>query len=539
MTKRYEWYQKKHFLIVSEVNEFRLQLTKMLESFGVRRIQTAKDLSTAQELYLRQQPHFVICDYHFSNDSDGLQLLRQLQEQGHYKYRSAFIICCAERSADFVKASLLHSPDEIWHPPLQKVEVRRQLDNLMVKKAALRHIEEALDKFDYQQAVKLAQEKLGRVPKLALQCLRMMALAFIRQSNASSALQVYERVLNNAEHSWAHLGRAVCQQELGHFLDCIDSCELVLRKHAYCTDAYLLKAEALEQVGELQQAAEALSRAADISKNNTQVLRRLGRLALRLRDMQTFTSSFRRLIAVADANPAVQLRPDDLVNYARSLFAGFLSHGPVKGKRFLNDLQEVLKRQQRHFADQPQIALAFQLIFARMMAAQQQPDKASSLIDEVIEHCLSLHPELLLREEAELTYEACPDIQAAAQLHQQVNRGETVLYPVKPDAERGQSLNREGMALFQKNQLTAAKQRFVDAFRFAPDNVSIALNLLQTLLKLMEQQGRNDDDIDSCRRCILAAQSLPQADNRRGHLDVLTIKLNDIRYRQQEDTANV
>jgi len=539
MTKRYEWYAKKHFLIISEVAEFRIHLTKMLESFGVKRIQTAKDITVAQALYARQPAHYVISDFEYQNGSDALQLLRNLQLRGEYKFRSVFIVCCSAHQLDRVRSALFHAPDDIWQPPLQKADVRARLDQLMVMKAALKHIETALDQAEYQSAVQLAQEKVGRVPKLAFQCLRMMALAFIRQGEFEQALQVYQRVLKNAEHAWALLGQAICQQELGQYLNCIESCDLVLDKHSYCVDAYLQKAESLGQLNQLPQAHQQLTRATELEANNLQVLRKLGRLSLQLKDMDTFASCFRKMMTVADSNATIALDTEDWINYARGLFYLFLNKGPVRGKRFLNELQELLKKQQRRFNDAPQAVLALQLIQARMMAHQNDPDGANQLIDEVLERCLSLHPELMLREEAELTYEACPDLSAAEQLHQELNQGMTIIYPVAPDHERSQTLNRDGMNLYQQGKFTAAKQRFIDAFRYAPDSVSVALNLLQTLLKLMEQQGRNEDDIDRCRRCLLAAQSMPQADKRRQHLDVLTIKLNDIRYRQQEDQADV
>lgn len=537
MTKRFAWYQNKHFVIVSGIAEYRLHLTALLESFGARRIQAVKDTASALDLYRRRAPDYIICDYHLGTGSNGLQLLRQVIENGDYKFRCGFIVSCAERDLDEVRAALIHSPDDIWTVPLQKDQVRQRLTNLIAQKAALKSIEEALDDQNYQLAIQLAQEKVGRVPKLAIHCLRMMATAFMRQGDHENAKQVYARILSNEELDWALLGRASCQLESGDDLDCIETCDQVLARHNFCIDAYLFKAEALERLGELQQAAEQLARAAEFAPTEPAVMRKLGRLALRLRDVPTFASCFRRMVKLAESDSAIQLRSDDLVHYARGLFAMFLAVAPIKGKRFLNELQDVLRKQRRRFVDEPQVALPFQLIEARMLAHQNFPDRADSLIDEVLENCLQLHPELLLREEIELTYEACPDSPVAVKLHEQVNAGETVIYSVKPDAVRSQNLNREGMNCFQQGELTAAKQRFIDAFRYAPDNISVALNLLQTLLKIMERQGRNDDDIDRCRRCVLAAQALPTADNRRNHLDVLKVKLNDIRYRVQKEVS--
>jgi len=288
-------------------------------------------------------------------------------------------------------------------------------------------------------------------------------------------------------------------------------------------------------LGEHQQACETLQRALEHAPAEPYILRRLGRLALRTRDNTLFASCYRRLFTLATADATLQLKDEDFVHYARGLFMKFLADGPMRGKRFLSELQDVLRKQSRRFADNPQIYLPFQLINARMLAHQYAPQEATHIIDEILESCLTLQPELLLREEAELTFVACPELPAAKKLHETLNQGDSVIYTVEPDAERGQLLNRQGMELFEMGQFTTAKQRFIDAFRYAPDNVSVALNLLQTLLKLMDDQGRNDDDIDRCRRCVLAAQGLSNSDNRRGHLNTLRIKLNNMRY---QPTAN-
>src|SRR5690606_37928687 len=136
----------KRFLIVSEVVEFRLHLQAMLESFGAQRVQAVKDPQNALESYQRRTPDFVITDYHFHHSLSGLQLLRRLQDGGHYKFGSRFIVWCGERDLDEAKAELMHSPDDIWVTPLKKSEVRKHLDNLLVQKAAMRPIDEALDK---------------------------------------------------------------------------------------------------------------------------------------------------------------------------------------------------------------------------------------------------------------------------------------------------------------------------------------------------------------------------------------------------------
>lgn len=538
MNKRIDWYQNKHFLILSDNAELRMQLTALLKDFGVKRILTARTTAEAIAAYLRQQPHYVIADYELSAYATGLDFLRGLTDSQQYRFGSGFILCCSPQHRELLNQAHTDAIDQVWTPPLQKLEVRKQLDSLIAKKAALRQIQVALDTGEYQTAVTIAQEKVNRVPKLAFDCLQMMAIGLLRQGQTSAAQQVYERVLRNADLGWAQLGLANCQYELGQYLDVVESCQQVINQHHYCVAAYHLSARALIQLQQYQPAAEQLQRALDMLPNDVELLRRSAWVALRQRQLDSFARCYRRLITVANDNDSVALMAADYVNYARGLFHQYCLAGPLQGARFLTELQEVLKRQQRRWQEHPQLLLPLRLIQARMHSQQQRQAEADSLIDEVLSECLSLQPELLLREEIELTAQHCTDSEPAQQLHQQVNQGFTVIYPVEHDAERAQTLNRQGMELFQQQRLTAAKQRFVDAFRYDPTHPSIALNLLQTLLRLLEQHHDElpitefQEDIDRARRCILTAQTLPQSDNRRHHLTVLTTRLNTLRYRQ-------
>lgn len=544
MNKRIDWYQNKHFLIFSDNAELRMQLTSLLKDFGVKRILTARTAAEAKAAYLRQQPHYVIADYQLSTYATSLDFLRALTKAQAYRFGSGFILCCSPQFRELLSQAHGDAIDQLWTPPLQKAEVRKQLDSLIAKKAALHQIQAALDAGDYQNAVIIAQEKVNRVPKLAFDCLQMMAIGFIRQGEISAAQQVYERVLRNADLGWAQLGLAHCQYELGRYLDVVENCQQVLNQHHYCVAAYQLSARALIQLQQYPPAAELLQRALEMLPNDAELLRLTAWVALRQRQLDSFARCYRRLVLVANDNDSVDLTAADYVNYARGLFHQYRAAGPLQGMRFLTELQEVLKRQQRRWQEHPQFLLPLRLIQARMHAQQQRQAEADSIIDAVLSECLSLEPELLLREEIELTAQHCAESESAQQLHQQVNQGLTVIYPVEHDPERAQALNRQGMELFQQQRLTAAKQRFVDAFRYDASHPSIALNLLQTLLRLMEQQHATDpndhfhEDIDRARRCILAAQALPQSDNRRHHLNVLTTRLNTLRYRQPEATIN-
>ncbi|HSC84972.1 MAG TPA: tetratricopeptide repeat protein, partial [Pseudomonas sp.] len=80
-------------------------------------------------------------------------------------------------------------------------------------------------------------------------------------------------------------------------------------------------------------------------------------------------------------------------------------------------------------------------------------------------------------------------------------------------AKEAVELNRQGVRAYQLGRATDALELFRRALALQPKNISIALNVAQSLLRLGTEQLGSEAQ-DECRACLDAVSMIPASDPR-------------------------
>ena len=117
-------------LVVDDMPDIRVALTKMLRTFGAEQIDFVANGDQAIEACSSRTYQLVLCDYNLGDGRDGQQVLEELRFRNQLNNTSIFVMVTAESSREMVLGALEYQPDDYITKPITLPFLRQRLDRV-------------------------------------------------------------------------------------------------------------------------------------------------------------------------------------------------------------------------------------------------------------------------------------------------------------------------------------------------------------------------------------------------------------------------
>ncbi|WP_229491420.1 response regulator [Massilia sp. HP4] len=305
----------KHYLIVDDFVGIRQLLRESLRSLGARNIDQASSGGEAMGLLNKLRYDVVLCDYNLGEGKNGQQVLEEARMRQLLMPSSVFVMVSAEKSVESVMGAAEHQPDAYLVKPITEGVLLTRLNRVWRRKQIFRLIDQAFIEKDYLRAARLCDDQIAASRVHEIELLRMKARMLERSGQPARAREVYEKVLAQREYHWARAGLGKIRMADGDFEQARQMFQTVIAENRHYIDAYDQLAKAYQGMGQHEEAAAVLERAAKMSPNSVPRQRHLGQAALRLGNVPMAEKAFRKCLVIGEYS--IRKAPDDYLGLAR------------------------------------------------------------------------------------------------------------------------------------------------------------------------------------------------------------------------------
>jgi len=491
----------KHYLIVDDFVGIRQLLRESLRSLGARNIDQASSGGEAMGLLGKLRYDVVLCDYNLGEGKNGQQVLEEARVRQLLLPSSVFVMVSAEKSVESVMGAAEHQPDAYLVKPITEGVLLTRLNRVWRRKQIFRLIDQAFVEKDYLRAARLCDEQIAANRVHVIELLRMKARMLERSGQPARAREVYEQVLAQREYHWARAGLGKIRLADGEFEQARQMFQTVIAENRHYIDAYDQLAKAYQGMGQHEEAAAVLERAARLSPNSVPRQRHLGQAALRLGNVPLAEKAFRKCLVIGEYS--IRKAPDDYLGLAR-----------VCGlKNNTKDALQLLLLAQREFGSEHEHMVLRAKITEGLIYhesgdyqnARRCGDELVGLLDadprrpgtdiciematllfavgvkgtpgEVLAHVIrNNHDNTLLQDEVQKIFD-----------HARLSdEGAAIIRAARKEAV---DLMNQGVVLWKTGKLPDAVKWMRSSRERLPDNVRVLFNAVQILISFMQQNG--------------------------------------------------
>ncbi len=364
---------KKRVLIVDRHPPAREALRVMLSALGVAAVHGAGNTAEVVRQVKSFRFDIVLSDFILEDGRDGQQLLEELRHAHLIPLATVYMIITGERSYNNVVALAELAPDDYLIKPFNAEQLRQRLVRCIYKKHVLHHIYEQIEKGALQEAIAACDRVVQQHPAYVYDALRFKGELLHSLGRTREAEEVYRRVLEGRVVPWARMGLATALLARG----ALDEAEKLAQQLTVDAPDFLAAYDFLAAVhetrGQLQEAQEALQRAAQVSPNNTLRQRLVGDVAVRNGDLLAAEKAYGKVLERHRGSSLKSV--DDFANLARVL----VDRGDSAASR------RIVAELRRDWRGDKLAELAALATESRCAQADGEGGRAQQLLDQALE----------------------------------------------------------------------------------------------------------------------------------------------------------
>jgi CheY-like chemotaxis protein/Flp pilus assembly protein TadD len=517
-------YHQKSFLIVDDFSDFRSSVRSMLRELGVKYVDTADTGEQALRMCAQKSYDFILQDFHLGDGKkNGQQVLEDLMIEKLISHESVFVMVTAETSQAMVLSALEHEPDAYLTKPFNRSGLAQRLERLVQRKTLLKPILQALDRNKpvavLNACIALCKQDIRYSPL----CLRYRADA-LRDLNQNEALErLYDSIIADRPLPWAFAGLGKLLFKRGQVSQAKGVYEKALKVFPMMPALYDGMADVLVAEGDTKGAQRVLEEAIRLSPLAVRRQALLGKLAMTNEDFETASKAYRQAVA-----QGAQSRFKDAESNL-GLAHALISKGSEKGldTRTRLEINTTLSAVAKENPSDPGLQIRARLMKATSLllndaeTAEKLTEQAMMRLDGM-EQFMSAEAALLVAKQLQMLGQAsagasmlknCAEIYgddpAVMQGIAKLTDDPTILNAGNAAAD----LNRQGVRVYKTGNLVEARDVFRKALALQPKNISIALNMAQSLLHGTDASAPSVE-LEECRACLKTVGLMPDTDPR-------------------------
>jgi len=495
-------FSKLRILIVDDFSEMRRNLRRMLENFGITKIQEAADASQTLALIATNDFDIIFCDYNLGNGRNGQQILEEIKYRKLIRPDTAFVMVTAEVGQDMVLSAVEYKPDDYLTKPFVSAVLKKRTEKMLNRKQRLAKIKTAIEQGALQKALELCNERLAESPRNIYDYLQLKGDILLSLGEQQQAKALYTGIVDTRPLPWAQYGLGRVEESLSNYSEACDIYEALISEHKLYMDAYDRLADCYIKRDDSKHAQSILTQATNLSPRQITRQRELGRVAHDNGDYNTATHSLRRAVKLGRDSYLKSL--DDYTGLARTMAANGEGKDALKiidnarrefkGRSDLNLQTAVIEsivyqkmgksdlaRQAMESAGikgdlaSTEVPIDITLELARTHLERSEKDEALVILNGLLQN-FNEDPAIVAK-----VQKLFEEFQLSAEYH-------ALLASVQKEIS---DINNSGVTLVKQGELDEAITLFQDAAKRLPKNKTVNLNAAQVLIMKMNQNGSN------------------------------------------------
>jgi len=515
-------YHQKRFLIVDDFSDFRSSVRSMLRELGVKDVDTADTGEQAVKMCAQKSYDFILQDFHLGDGKkNGQQVLEDLMVEKLISHEAVFVMVTAETSQAMVLSALEHEPDAYLTKPFNRSGLAQRLERLEQRKTLLKPILQALDRGKPVEVLNACIALCKQDIRYSPLCLRYRADA-LRDLNQNEALErLYDSIIADRPLPWAFAGLGKLLFKRGQVAQAKGVYEKALKAFPLMPSLYDGMADVLVAEGDTKGAQRVLEEAIRLSPLAVRRQALLGKLAMANEDFDTASRAYRQAVA-----QGAQSRFKDAESNL-GLAHALISKGSERGldTRTRLEINTTLSAVAKENPSDPS------LLLNDAETADKLTEQAMMRLDGM-EQFMSPEAALLVAKQLQMLGQAeagnsmlksCAEIYgddpAVMKDIAKLTDDPTILSSSNAAAD----LNRQGVRVYKTGNLVEAREVFRKALKMQPKNISIALNMAQSLLHGTDTSVPSAE-LEECRACLKMVGLMPDTDARHARYQKLKSK---------------
>jgi len=208
------FYKSKKLLLIEDCEPVRASIKGMLQQIGFDDITAVANAMQAVSPAKQHSFDFILADFNLGDGKDALQLFNELSALGAIKTACCFILMSTEPQRLPVFGVLQGTPDHFVLKPFSYVELEKRLAKAWQNRTALRKVYQAIKLADLANALLELDEAIKAGSANPLQALRLKGELLLAQGEYNAAAQLYSKIQQPRDFSWARLGAAAAMVKL-------------------------------------------------------------------------------------------------------------------------------------------------------------------------------------------------------------------------------------------------------------------------------------------------------------------------------------
>jgi DNA-binding response OmpR family regulator len=498
-------YSDKRCLVIEDRRPFLMLLRGLLNSLGARKITTEMSAEAGIKACKTTKFDIIVCDLHLgTNRKNGFEFLEEIRKRHLVRPSTVFIMISGDSTRSMVLGSIEKQPDDYLVKPFSQAQLNSRITRATKRRITLSALYSQINHEKYELSIETCQHFLETEPHYANHLLQILVELYWKTERYDEAEAVLKKILKQRQLQWALCAMAKTKLFQQEFAEAIDLAKQAIDSSVHNVEAFDIIADAYLQDDKKPEALKFILEALSLSPLSIDRHFRVCEIARENGDFELAMNSAKSIFELSQRS--VHKNVNHLCGYVRSIIDRAES---ADDKNTRNKyMQESLLALQRARTDesiktQPDdfdFKIFEKIVHARMLHLEGKASEAKKALEETqitIEREFSEYPVAMAADSLKVMLDL-GDFEEAAKLINVIKSSpdkvdSSILYLASAESDKIKDSRakyvkhtKHGIALYSEGNYTGAYIEFEEAKKISPLNIGVTLNLLQSLVKMIQ-----------------------------------------------------
>lgn len=502
-------YSDKRCLVIEDRRPFLMLLKGLLNSLGATKITTEMSAEAGIKSCRLKKFDIVVCDLHLgTNRKNGFEFLEEIRTLHLIRPSTVFIMISADSARSMVLGSIEKQPDDYLIKPFSQAQLNSRITRAITRRITLSTLYNQIDHGKYELSTKTCKHLLKTEPRYNNHLLQILVELYWKFENYLEAESILEKVLAKRQVQWALCAMAKTKLLQHEFEEAINLAKDAIESSMHNVEAYDIIANAYLQNNKKPEALKFILKALSLSPLSIDRHFRVCEIARENEDYELAMNSAKSIYELSQRS--VHKNVNHLCGYVRSILdvAENTESKNVRNKFMQESLLAMHRAKNDDSAkaqpDNFDFGIFESIIHARILHLEGKTSDSKKALEASqieIERNFTKYPVAMAADSLKLMLDL-GDFEEAAKLTAIINENpdkvdSSILYlaqsksaKIQKNGDEYTKHNKLGIELYGQGSYASAYEEFCHAKKISPLNIGIALNLMQSLAKLIKQTDK-------------------------------------------------
>lgn len=507
-------YSTKQCLVIEDRRPFLMLLKSLLTTLGAKKIHTEMSAEAGVRACKTNRYDIIISDLQLGNNrKNGFEFLEEIKKLKLIQPNTVFIMISGDSARSIVLGSIEKQPDDFLIKPFSQAQLNARIARALQRRNQLLPLYQAIDKGDYESSIVVCKSLMKEFHQYSNQLLQILVELLWKVENFAEAEAYLDQLLSHRQLPWALTAQGKTKLLKGDYEDAIELAKEAIDSSSNNVEAYDIIADAYLKMNKKPEAQKFIQEALTLSPLSIDRHFKVCEIARENANYELAMHSAKSIFELSQRS--VHKNINHMCGYIRSIL-DLAENAETKNEqnKYLQEsflalqkakIDETTKTQPDDF----DFDIFESIVHARtslINGKTKDAKKELELSQIEIEKNFTEYPITLAPDSMKLMLDL-GDYEEASKLarlikEQSDDLDDAILYLAETELAKNkekQTLyvrhNKTGIHYYSQGKYAQAYEEFTIAKELCPLNIGVSLNLLQSLLKLIEAadkpEGKN------------------------------------------------